>query len=372
MEQLLLTLSLLVSGYYAQTDYHAQMQPKTETMSLIFIGDIMGHGTQIEAAYDSALNAYNFNPVFKKIAPVMGNADFTIANLEVTLAGEPYTGYPQFSSPDELAVACKNNGIDVLVTANNHSVDRGGKGMVRTIRILDSLNIPHTGTFKDSLDRQERNLLILQKGNLKVGVLNYTYGTNGLTVAPPISVNRIDSNLMKADIDSAKTKGLDKLIVIMHWGKEYEPHPNKYQTNYAKFLFENGVDIVIGSHPHVLERMEYHPADSVFQERFIVYSLGNFVSNQRTIPRDGGAMVKLELTKTDSSTQITNRGYILTWVNKPKRGSKRKFEILPVYLYDEGKGEGISDDYRVKMKVYSDGARKLMKENNFGVEEIVE
>jgi poly-gamma-glutamate synthesis protein (capsule biosynthesis protein) len=341
-------------------------------MSLIFIGDIMGHGTQIDAAYDTALKDYNYNPVFEIIAPVMGNADFTIANLEVTLAGKPYSGYPQFSSPDELAVACKNNGIDVLVTANNHSVDRGGKGMVRTIKVLDSLNIPHTGTFKDSLDRLDRNLLILQKGNIRVGVLNYTYGTNGLTVAPPISVNRIDSSLMKMDIDSAKTKGLDKLVVVMHWGKEYEAQPNKYQTNYAQFLFENGVDIIIGSHPHVLERMEYHTADSSLQERFIVYSLGNFVSNQRTIPRDGGAMVKLELTKIDSSTQITNRGYYLTWVNKPKVGGKRKFQILPVYLYDEGKGEGISDDYRKKMKVYSDGARLLMNENNIGVEEIVD
>ena len=164
------------------------------SMSLIFLGDIMGHGGQIEAAHDPTNETYNYDVVFTQLREIIEKPDFAIANLEVTLAGKPFSGYPQFSSPDALARACKHNGIDVLVTANNHTCDRGGKGITRTIEVLDELKIPHNGSYKNEKDRALRNLMILRKENIRIGMLNYTYGTNGLKAPKPTSVNYIDTN----------------------------------------------------------------------------------------------------------------------------------------------------------------------------------
>ena len=193
---------------------------------------------------------------FLKLLPFFKSVDFTIGNLELTFGGKPYSGYPKFSSPDELAFSCKS-GINVLMTANNHSCDRGRKGLLRTLDVLDSAKINHTGTFKDSFDRNQNNLLILEKKNIRVGVLNYTYGTNGLPVPKGTMVNIIDTILIKEDILRSKEEKIDKLIVFLHWGRQYKSHPSKSQKNIADFLHKNGVDIVIGSHPHVIQKMEY-------------------------------------------------------------------------------------------------------------------
>ena len=131
-------------------------------LSLLFMGDVMGHGPQVEGAYDAKTKQYDYEPVFAKIKHKFAEADFAIANLEVTLGGKPYKGYPQFSSPDALAVACQNSGIDVLVTANNHTCDRGKKGIIRTLDVLDSLKIAHTGTFRDKVAFDKHNLLVLK------------------------------------------------------------------------------------------------------------------------------------------------------------------------------------------------------------------
>ena len=153
---------------------------QSQEVSFLFMGDIMGHGPQIRSAYQNSEKKYNYDKVFEPLEDIISSVDFAVANLEVTLAGPPYMGYPQFSSPDELAEACKNNGVDVLVTANNHSCDRKNSGVIRTVEVLDSFKILHTGTFKDEKKRDQGNLLILSKKGIKVGLLNYTYGTNGI------------------------------------------------------------------------------------------------------------------------------------------------------------------------------------------------
>ena len=202
-------------------------QETASRMSLLFMGDVMGHIPQVEGAYNDDTKRYDYMPVFDKIKHKFAQVDFAIANLEVTLAGKPYKGYPQFSSPDALAAACRDSGIDVLVTANNHTCDRGKKGIIRTLNVLDSLKIAHTGTFRNKAEFDKKNLLVLSKNGISVGILNYTYGTNGLPVPEPTVVNRIDLNLMKQDIEKAKKAQLDKLIVVIHWGIEYQQKQNK-------------------------------------------------------------------------------------------------------------------------------------------------
>lgn len=340
-----------------------------DTLSLVFIGDVMGHEPQIASAYKPERGTYDYDDVFAKVAPLLDNADFTIANLEVTLAGKPYTGYPQFSSPDELAVACKKSGIDVFVTANNHSCDKGKAGILRTLRVLDSLGLKHTGTFRDPAEREANNLLVIGNHTIRVGLLNYTYGTNGLPAPPPTIVNLIDTLTMAADIEKSKAQRLDKLIVMLHWGDEYQSHPSEGQLKIADFLFRKGADIIIGAHPHVLQRMEYFPGNDLQKERFIAYSLGNFVSNQRVRKRDGGAIIALTLTKTGTETVISDRGYQLVWVNKPKTAHGETFEVIPCATYERDGFKNLDAESIEKMKVFIEDSRKLLREENKQVNE---
>jgi poly-gamma-glutamate synthesis protein (capsule biosynthesis protein) len=360
----------LILALFLALEVSAQELPNSGSLSLIFIGDIMGHIPQTESAYDPASHRYCFDSVFENVSPVIKKADFAIANLEVTLAGQPYVGYPIFSSPDELAAACKNSGINILTTANNHSFDRGKHGIIRTIKTLDSLGISHTGTFLDSLHREEINMLILEKNSIRVGLLNYTYGINGILPQTPVIVNQIQKQAMLADINKSKNYNLDKLIVFLHWGNEYQSEPSENQKEIARFLFENGADIIIGSHPHVVQRMEYSKADSINRERLIAYSLGNFVSDQRTSPRDGGVMVELCLSKENDKVEIKNCGYYLTWVNKKRTNNKRKYVVLLCSEMEAKNYEGMDSYSKNKMKVFINDSRTLFAKGNRSVNEI--
>ncbi len=340
----------------------------SKEVSFLFMGDIMGHGPQIRSAWQEKTKEYDYSEVFKPLKELISSVDFAVGNLEVTLAGPPYDGYPQFSSPDNLAVACKENGIDVLVTANNHSCDRGSKGVIKTVKTLDELSILHTGTFSNDKQRDSLNLLILSKNNIKVGLLNYTYGTNGMPFASPAYVNLLDSALVKKDVLSAKKKDIDKLIVFVHWGAEYKDFPNNYQKTYNKFFQELGVDVVIGSHPHVIQPMIYQ-SDSLNNEFLTVYSLGNFVSNQRERRKDGGTMVRLSFTKTQNQTKISNKEYILTWVHKFINQGKNHYQIIPCThpKYSKSYFTNVSDFE--KMDLFVKDSRKHLNQNNMDVKE---
>src|SRR5688572_4492124 len=215
-------LTVLFAGTIA-FNLHAQ---DTTRLSLLFLGDIMQHDSQISDAYDPLTKKYNYRPCFQFIKPYTQNVDLAIGNFELTLAGPPYKGYPQFSAPDELLVALKDMGMDVLVTANNHCVDRGKVGLERTIEMLDSLNIEHTGTFVDEVARLNEHPLLVRKNGFDLAILNYTYGTNGLPVTAPNIVNMIDTTIMRADLEKAKTLKPDIVIVFTHWGSEYQSLPS--------------------------------------------------------------------------------------------------------------------------------------------------
>jgi poly-gamma-glutamate capsule biosynthesis protein CapA/YwtB (metallophosphatase superfamily) len=332
-------IALLAGTVLIAHEVHNQQVSNTlnstddKQLTILFAGDIMQHGPQINAAWDDTLNTYNYDPCFQYVAPIVEKYDLAIANLEVTFAGEPFTGYPQFSSPDELATGIKNAGFDVLVTANNHSCDRGDNGIIRTTRILDSLSILRTGTFRDSVDYKMRNPLIIEKNGIKLALLNYTYGTNGLTFTYPAMVNLIDEDKVIADLQYTKSLNPDFIIVCFHWGNEYELNPTDTQRHLAEISRENGADAVIGSHPHVLQPFHYtlNP-DSTQRNFLVVYSLGNFVSNQRDRNRDGGAMVGFTLLKTWNKTTITDPKYHLTWVHTPIEKNKKKYYIIPVNM----------------------------------------
>jgi poly-gamma-glutamate synthesis protein (capsule biosynthesis protein) len=251
-----------------------------------------------------------------------------IGNLEVTLAGPPFKGYPQFSSPDELAHALKAAGFHVLVMANNHALDRGRAGMERTIEQLDRLGILHTGTFTDPGARSVRYPLVVQKNGIRLALLNYTYGTNGLQVPPPLVVNRIDTLQMREDLQKAATAEPDFILVAMHWGNEYERTENGTQRELAAFLFRNGADAIIGSHPHVVQ-----PIRGNGKGELVAYSMGNFISNQRDRYRDGGIAVQLDLVKTPEGSAIEGHAYLPFWVWKPATKKGTQFTLVPAHSH---------------------------------------
>jgi len=345
-------LLLFTNGLRAQ-------KPDTSQLSLLFVGDIMGHNTQIVSAYCDASKNYDYSECFKYIKPEISKADIAFANLEVTLAGKPYKGYPQFSSPDELAVAIKDAGFDVLVDANNHACDRRKNGIVRTIKVLDSLSILHTGTYVNDSERNTLCPLLITKNNIRLAILNYTYGTNGISVPKPTIVNLLDSLVIQKDLEKAQALKPDKIIVITHWGTEYENLPNARQKRWCKFLQANGADIIIGSHPHVIQPMVWDSID----DNFVVYSLGNFISNQRATPKDGGLILKLNLEKIGNKTRLANVNYLFSWVYRPKIGSKYHFMIIPAAEYEDMPPFFQADTAAYpKMLQFLDYERKLLKD----------
>lgn len=340
----------------------------TTRVSLLFLGDIMQHDSQIEAAYNPATGKYEYSKCFKLLKPYFQSVDLTVGNLELTLGGRPFKGYPQFSAPDELAVTLKEVGVDVLVTANNHSMDRRTKGLNRTISVLDSLGIQHTGTFRDSTERASKYPLILSKNGIRLALLNYTYGTNGIPVTKPSIVNLIDTALIRQDLIHANGLKPDAIAVFMHWGDEYQTQPNAFQKRLAEFCFKHGATLVIGAHPHVLQPMEWRREHN----QLVAYSLGNFVSGQRPRNRDGGAMLQVELRKvisdSTSLTVIDTAHYKLQWVYK---NPVKEFHILPVATVEKNPQEFIRDEAsREAFKIFLDDSRKLLGRYNKNINEI--
>jgi poly-gamma-glutamate capsule biosynthesis protein CapA/YwtB (metallophosphatase superfamily) len=341
---------------------------KTEQkISFLFIGDIMGHDEQIWSAENRETHTYNYDDVFQYIKPVISEADIAIANFEVTLDGMPYIGYPQFSSPAALALACKNAGIDYFADANNHAADRGKSGIINTIARLDSIGIPHTGTFLNQVQRDSIYPLMINKSGASIALLNYTYSTNGIEVPEPVIVNMLNKDLITNDIEKAKNKKADIIILFLHWGTEYDTIPSKSQTDLAEYFFSLGVDLIIGSHPHVIQKMIWQKNYPVGKDGIIVYSLGNFVSNQRKPKTDGGLMVRIELTKSGDSFKISNAGYYLTWVYTPIEKYRKKFFILPCSEFENKSGFFSNPSDLIIMKKFINDSRVLLNKQNINI-----
>ncbi|MFO7575322.1 MAG: CapA family protein [Bacteroidales bacterium] len=342
----------------------------TSRLTLLFIGDIMGHDTQIAAAYDEKTGLYDYSGVFRYISPGIRNHDIAIANLEVTLAGPAYKGYPLFSSPAAIASAASEAGIGIMMTANNHSVDRGLDGILTTIYKLDILGIGHTGTYASAESRDTLVPLIIEEKGIRLALLNYTYGTNGIRVTPPSVVDLIDKELMVNDIERSKEAATDGIIVFLHWGTEYDTLPNRNQTELAEWLLRQGVTMVIGSHPHVIQPVMLEKSGEYQGDRLVVYSLGNFVSNQRNRRTDGGAMVSVTISKGNDGLIIEEAGYILTWVYTPYEYGRRRFYILPAAEFEDYPLLPADKDSRDRLKLFLEDSRRLMNNHSRGIREI--
>ncbi len=342
-------------------------------ISLLFLGDIMQHDLQIQSAFNKLTGKYDFSSQFKYLKDLFDSTDIVVGNLEVTLGGPPYKGYPRFSSPDELAYAIKDAGIGYLGTANNHMYDKGKQGFERTLHLLDSLEIKRTGTFMDFDDKKKNHPMIIEKEKFRIALFNYTYGLNGNIVQKPNIINVIQKDSILNDLKTAEQVGYDAVIVFFHWGNEYERHPNAEQINMADFCFENGADIVIGSHPHVVQRMEHKNYSTRFNENkdvLVVYSLGNFVSNYGTKRySDGGVMISFNLKKEENQKlTIKNAKYHPVWVyREPKPEGLFNYFVLPVSDFENKLELNASD--KNQLKIFIDDTKLWLDNENIDVQE---
>lgn len=290
--------------------------PPPQRMRMWFGGDVMQHLPQVEAARTES--GFDYGPVFAALAPRMRAADLAVVNLETTLTRSArYTGYPLFRSPVALADALREAGVDVAVMANNHCCDGGAEGIRTTIAELDRCGIRHTGVFADSADRRRNHPLRLTCRGMQLALVNYTYGTNGMPVPAGMIVNRIDTVQMARDLAAARAAGADFIVACLHWGVEYERQANAAQRTLSDFLHRHGADIVVGSHPHVVQPWE---ADST---GVTLYSLGNLVSNQRRRYTDGGLTAEIEAVRHPDGRMNYRLETTPVWVSLPR------YRILP-------------------------------------------
>lgn len=322
--------------------------PDDITINMTVTGDVLCHNTNFWDAYDASTDSYDFSYVFEDIEKYFSSADIAVGTIETSFAGKEagYSNYPTFNSPEELATDLKELGYDVMAMATNHCLDKGYKGLVSTIEELDKAGIKHIGTYKSEEDSQE--ILIQDVKGIKMAFLNYTYGTNGIPIpaGKEYSVNLIDKDKIKADIEKAKKLNADVICVNMHWGEEYRQTATQEQEELADFLFQNGVDLILGSHTHVLEPMEKRTvtlADGTKKDGFVIYSLGNFMSGQNANYTRQSVILDIQLTKKgkDNTISIDSVKYTPIYMYNIYAGkSMNRFKIMDIEeeikKYDEG------------------------------------
>lgn len=311
-----------------------------DTVTVAFIGDVMQHGGQITAARAKGLEGgsgaiYDFRNSFKYVAPRLRGADFAVANMEFTVGEPPFTGYPAFSAPPDIAKEAFRNGIDLFLLANNHIADKGAKGLKQTLEAYEKMGVMTTGAYKNSDEQSAGVPLYVTLKGVKVAFINFTYGTN-LYYSKPYVVNLQDSTFIVNAIRKAKRDSAEVIIALPHWGTEYRLKPDAQQIKVASLMLREGVNAIIGSHPHVpQEGYVFEDTTSAARPalaRVVFYSLGNYVSNQSIPPyTQVGMIVRLHIVKNVLTQKVTKifADWEYTWCFR--RGEFEKdYTVVPI------------------------------------------
>ena len=356
--------------------------PEDSTATIVAMGDTLCHSQVFKDAYDSSTGIYDFTPLFKYVAKYYENKTVAVGNLEATLAGPSvkYSGYPTFNTPEHLAIDLKELGLDIMTTANNHSLDIGYKGLESSLNYLDEAGIEHTGTAR-STEEQDK-ILFKDLNGIKTAFLSFTYGTNGIPVpsGKEYCVNLyadwksdwsgydIKYDFMKKMIDKAKEEGAEAIVCSMHWGVEYQTKQNQEQEKLAEFLIQNDVNVILGCHPHVPQPMMMKKVtmeDGTEKEGFVIYSMGNFFSAQ-TFPNTRNTLVLNVKIRKDGQTgkiSIDEATYAPVYDYDNGLGASDRYELLDL--------NGIIESYEAGEGTWSKSMYNLAKTEKERLENIV-
>ena len=332
----------IVTSENKETDSKNSQKYEETTIKIGTVGDILIHSPIFRSVYDSASDSYDFNDIFKYVKDIYSSYDLMVADLEQPLGGKEkgYSGFPLFNAPDSIADALKNNGVDLLLTANNHCYDQSSDGFYRTMSVLKEKQIDFIGTR----EKESKPYIIKDISGIKVGMINYTYETEALTdttYVNGIPMNSETSPLLnsfnynnldkfytefKTNMDSMYADGADVIIAFMHWGEEYSLSANDYQKKIAQKLCDFGVDAIVGGHTHCIEPTDLITSQVSGKQTPIIYSLGNQLSNQRkeTLSKfsydspyfEDGVIYEVSFTrKADGSVVLSDVSYTATWCN---------------------------------------------------------
>ena len=342
---------------------------ETSYVKLMFVGDLPINKRVVESAYRSKTHTYDFQPIFHYIRPYLNLGDIVVGNLETTIGTPPYGKFPQYSSPKEIATSLKYAGFNLLMTANGKSVYQNSKTWETQHKILDKVRIQNIGAFADIEDKFTKNPLIIEKKGIKIGFLNYMDGLEKNIASKPI-VNSVDIISIKKDIALAKERGAEFIVIYMNWGAEFELKSSYSQQILANKLIQSGADLIVGTHPHVVQEMNvtgiYENTEKV-KEVFTIYSLGDFLSTANNTKVNSSAIFEIVISKDkkNKSVKIEDYGYIptycysynfegkLTWTIVPVRQVElNNIEIQFMSQYDREKMISSAENIRHKLSPY--------------------
>lgn len=323
---------------------------RNNKLTISAVGDVMLHTAQLNAQKQDD-NSYNFENNFRLIKEYIENSDLSIANLETTInSNKKISSYPSFNSPSAILDTLKSTGFDVISTINNHSLDTGQAGVSSTINEIKNRGLDYVGT---QLDENEKNYITNEINGIKMGISSFSYADettynsflNGIPSGKSKNLlNTIDNNnvmnafnKIKQEIDLMKGENCDLIILNIHWGKEYMQTPSWYQKELARLLINEGVDIIFGSHPHVVQPAEEITSADGSHTGVVFYSLGNIISNQQEEEMgfnmsENGLLPIVDLEKVGNDVKITNVQYIPTWVSRKTIDGPKKYEYTIVPL----------------------------------------
>jgi len=329
-----------------------------DTVTIRILGDVMMHEKQIRHAYEAG--TYDFSSYFSLIADDIREADISIANMEFTLAGEPYSGYPCFAAPDSFADYLAGCGFDVFLTANNHIFDKGTAGAERTLKIYRELNrkngIMFIGVASDESEYENVTPLMIRRKGIRFAFINATYGTNlGLQSHWPQTNYLSARTRLEAAFSKAEEEDADLILALPHWGTEYVLRHAPGQEKEAEWMAENGADMIIGAHPHVIQDFQVIELDrGCGKERIpVAYSLGNAVSNMSAANTQMGLMATIRIVReNDGDLHILPMEFTYLWCSRPG-GYDDGYTVIPVAEFigrmDEWKGAW---DYEKMVSTY--------------------
>lgn len=348
---------------------HIETQAETEQIAvpedtyatIVSFGDALCHKPVDNAVYNKKTGIYDFSPMFKYVEKYFQNSTINIGNCESPMAGAErgYSGYPTFNAPEHLAVDLKELGVDIMTTSNNHSLDKGFSGLASTLDFLDDSEIAHVGTART--EEEQNTILFMDLNGIRTAFLAYTYGTNGIPVPEDkeFCVNLIDEDLILKQIKQAKEEGAELIVASMHWGVEYQTTENAEQDKLAELLIKNDVDIILGSHPHVLQPMKMLKVktdEGEEKEGLVIFSQGNFFSNQTQPNTQNTAIFNIGVKKSGETGEVTVESvtYAPIYVNRKEPGAKDRYELLDldeiIRSYEAGEETWSESMYQLALK----------------------
>lgn len=352
----------------AQTTAESTTQPVTAASSkvtLVAVGDNLIHNTLIDAGQKEDGTA-DYSSFYENIKQYISAADIAIINQETMLGGSEfdYAGYPCFNTPWEVGTAAIDAGFDIFTCATNHSLDVGFAGIEQECKFFDSHpEVTHVGT--NDTEDDYNTITYYEKNGIKFALLNYTYGTNGISLPDGREwcVNMMDKDKITSDVTAAR-QNADVVMVFPHWGTENSSSVSDYQKEYVKLFSDLGVDIVIGCHPHVLQTVEWVENESTGKRMLVYYSLGNFISHQTSVDQLCGGMAELTVEKKNGEISVTSAKLapVVCWYSKGS-GDIFSFSVYKISDYTDELAESHSQKNKdVSPEYYTRHAKEIIPE----------